>query len=452
VGEASPSLEETLAALGVGDPLPPLPATGWEETMLLAAAMAADQEQFVDALTVFNMPLAARAAAAPEVRVSPELVQTIRRELEWRIGSAKADLRARIAAAEALGELATAELLDEWGDPPFRRKTGPEGDAYLLPPLAPIPGGTYLIGDDEGEDEDEKPAHPVEIAAFEMGVFPVTNAEYRLFMEAGGYADEQWWETEAARAWLRGESSNESMQAWYRDLAENLRNNWSDQALREHPSMTPDGVEFYLWVKAAEADELERQVNKWYPQGVVQDKPEYWEDSRFNHSARPVVGVSWYEARAYCAWLSAQTGEEFGLPTEVEWEAAARGLEGRPYAYGDEYDPAKCNTFETHIRATTPVGVFPAGRTPEGIHDLAGNVWEWTTTIYTKYPYQAADGREEPEPADVPARRVVRGGSWNDSLTNARAVYRDLNDPLNRNSVSGFRVVRRRRPPSQTDH
>ena len=115
--------------------------------------------------------------------------------------------------------------------------------------------------------------------------------------------------------------------------------------------------------------------------------PRFWDDPDFNNPAQPVVGVCWYEARAYCAWLSAQfsplpAGEGLGvraafrLPTEAEWEAAARGLgKGRTFAYRGKFDAARCNTFESHIRRTTPVGVFPGGETPEGVVDLCGNVW-----------------------------------------------------------------------------
>ncbi|MBK8129666.1 MAG: SUMF1/EgtB/PvdO family nonheme iron enzyme [bacterium] len=133
----------------------------------------------------------------------------------------EADLRARIAAAEALGEL---------GEPRFARRAGKHGN-YLLPPVVTVAGGSYRIGSEErtgcnllwqalrrrksAEYSDEKPAHEVQIDTFEMGMFPVTNAEYRLFMAAGGYEDERWWETEAAKAWRRGEGS-ESGKTYYR--------------------------------------------------------------------------------------------------------------------------------------------------------------------------------------------------------------------------------------------
>ena len=154
-----------------------------------------------------------------------------------------------------------------------------------------------------------------------------------------------------------------------------------------------------------------------------------------------MVGICWHEARAYCAWMSAQGGQPFRLPTEAEWEAAARGREGRRYPWGPAFDLARCNTFETHVRATTPVGVFPGGDSPEGVADLAGNVWEWTGSAYVPYPYRADDGREDPEDAET--RRVVRGGSWGgDRRGDARSAYRLDGMPgfRNGNRVCGWCV------------
>lgn len=446
VAEATPSLASVLTDLAVSDPLPPLPATGWEETALLAVAMmpALEAARFVTELMAANLPLAARCAALPEVVIPAEQVAAIQNALLARIGDPQADLRARIAAAEALAEL---------GDPRFTRHGGPHGD-YLLPPFAAIAGGSYPIGDDNSQYAQEKPAHQVEVSPFEMALFPVTNAEYALFMAAGGYEDERWWPTEAAKAWLRGESGSEGRKQSVRDQVILLQN-WSEEALRNHPSFTPEEVDYYVWLKNLSANELEMELEKAFPEGKSLRQPEYWEDGRFNHPAQPVVGLTWFEARAYCAWLSAQTGDEIDLPTEVEWEAAAGGPNGRTYAYGDKFDTARCNTFETHVRRTTPIGVFPEGRTPEGIYDLSGNVWEWTSTIWGKkvnqpdypYPYKARDGRENPEDGTV--RRVVRGGSWNYSQYNARAAYRHNYHPTERINNSGFRLVRR---PPPHDH
>jgi formylglycine-generating enzyme required for sulfatase activity len=439
-----PSLAETLEGLEVSDPLPGAPTTGWEETTVLAAAMARDQTGFVSDLMEANLPLAARCAASPEVSLSPQVLSEIQQALLERIGDPKADLRARIAAAEALGDL---------GDPRFTHRMGMHG-AYLEPPVVKIPGGDYPIGSDDSPHDDEKPAHTVEVEPFEVGVYAVTNAEYRLFIEAGGYEDERWWETEAARAWLKGESGSEGQKQVGRD-AYNLLQDRSEAQIRSIPNFTPEEQEFYSRFRKFNREELDAWLDEQYPSGAVFRQPQFWEDSRFNGLSRPVVGLTWFEAQAYCAWLSVQTGQVYELPTEAEWEAAAGGAEGRDYAYEGEFDPAKCNTFETHIRGTTPVGVFPQGRTPEGVHDLSGNVWEWTTTIWGKdfqsseygYPYDGGDGREDPE--DGGSRRVVRGGSWDYALDDARAAYRFHDHPAGRGNSYGFRIVRR--PPSR-DH
>ncbi len=463
--QIQPRLAAWLSTADISTPLPPAPTTGWEESTVMAAAMATDPIQAVRDLMAVNLPLAARCAVALEGGTPPSLLAVLQPALLARITDAQADLRARIAAAEALAEV---------GDPRFERHTGPYG-AYLRPPLAPVAGGVYRIGSEERKGlarlwqswrgrstgyDDEKPAHDVTIAPFEMGVFPVTNAEYALFMAAGGYQDERWWQSEAAKAWLRGEGSSEGRKQGVRDIRQQLHN-WTEEEIRGI-QVAPDLIDHWIWLKNVDPDELEQELEEAMPTGEMYRQPEYWEDGRFNHPSRPVVGITWFEARAYCAWLSAQTGEQVDLPTEVEWEAAARGRgargrDGRAYAYGNTFDTARCNTFETHIRRTTPVGVFPDGRSPAGIYDLSGNVWEWTSTIWGKelnkpdfpYPYDAVDGREDP--ADGDFRRVVRGGSWGGSQNVARAASRARNLPSERVSLHGFRLVVRR-PPSHPDH
>ena len=459
--DIKPTAAEQLKTLDKSQELPALPTTGWEESTLLAVAMTNNPAQFIRDLLAVNLPLAARCANLPELTLPLALKKQLQNALLERLNDPEADLRARISAAEALGDL---------GDPRFSRQTGPHGD-YLLPPLVTIPAGRYPIGDDKSGYADEKPAHEVEIAPFDVAVYPVTNAEYRLFIQAGGYEDEQWWETEGARAWLRGAGSNTSALQQGREL-QKIVQGLTEETI-QNVNASPDQIEFWLWLRKATDDERDQQYEKWYPSGKIYRQPGYWDDSRFNHPSQPVVGITWFEARAYCAWLSAQTGERYGLPPEVEWEAAARGNsnslavaglpteppnsrqtgQGRVYAYGNEFDPPNGNTFETHLRRTTPVGVFPRGRTPEGIADLSGNVWEWTTTIWGEnlqnptfaYPYNATDGREDWD--NGTARRVVRGGSWLDDQLFARAVYRLRYHLDLRSDILGCRLVRR--PPSQ---
>ncbi|NDD65558.1 MAG: hypothetical protein EBZ36_16520, partial [Acidobacteria bacterium] len=196
-------------------------------------------------------------------------------------------------------------------------------------------------------------------------------------------------------------------------------------------------------------DEFLEWLEKQYPAGKVYRQPEFWNDQRFNNPQQPVVGVTWFEARAYCSWLTATVGlegEVYRLPTEVEFEAAARGREGRVFPYGEKFDSARCNTFESHIRRTTPVGIF-ANATPEGAYDLSGNAYTWTSTIYDGFSYPWRDDERE-YPEDAEARRLVRGGSWYLNLDLARAAFRSLDHPANRDDRNGFRVVCGLRPPS----
>ena len=197
-------LAQTLARLPDSAPLPPLDSTGWEETLVLATALQAHSQNadaFVRAVWPANLALAGLCAAAPDARVTPALTAELRAALLSRTQDPSADLRARIAAAEALGHL---------GDPRFERQKTKDGQHdFLLPPLVTIAAGSYTLGDDASQYKDEKPAHAVTIGEFQIGQFAVTNAEYKCFVDAGGYADEQWWDTAAAIAWLRGEGSTE---------------------------------------------------------------------------------------------------------------------------------------------------------------------------------------------------------------------------------------------------
>jgi len=169
--------------------------------------------------------------------------------------------------------------------------------------------------------------------------------------------------------------------------------------------------------------------------------PPYWEGDTYADGLgdHPVVSVTWHEAGAYCAWLRERTGRPYRLPTEAQWEKAARGSDGRTYPWGDEFDGARCNSGEDEIRTTTPVGQYSTeGDSPYGLADMAGNVWESTSTLFRPYPYDAQDGREEEEEGGT---RVVRGGSFDDYQRLVRCAYRHRGNPDGRASYVGFRVV-----------
>lgn len=295
--KVSPTLAETIADLADGDPLPSLPQTGWEETTLTAAPMAKDPQEFIRDLIPHNLPLAARCAVSPEVKITLELKREIQQALIARTQEMTADLRARIAAGEALGTL---------GDPRFERRKGPYGE-YLAPPLVEIPSGTYPMGDDDSDYDDEKPAHKVELAPFQIGQFPVTKAEYKCFIEAGGYEDPQWWDTEEACAWLNGEASTEGVKQQWRDNRK-IAQGWGEVYIRDLVTQnrwTSERAE--AWIERCKwtDEEFEERLEEWYPAGKLYRQPEYWDNARFNNPSQPVVGVTWFEARAYCGWLTA---------------------------------------------------------------------------------------------------------------------------------------------------
>jgi formylglycine-generating enzyme required for sulfatase activity len=447
--EVRPSLEETIAGLANGDPLPPPGQTGWEETTLAALPMSGDPEGYVVRLIEHNLPLAARCAISPEVKISDKTKDLIRERLVNRTQDMTADLRARIAAGEALGLI---------GDPRLKPYHGTEGEC-LLPLMVEIPAGVYPIGDDQSSFANQRPVHKVELPAYQIGVYPVTNAEYARFIEAGGYEDERWWGTAAAKRWRR-EGGAEDQKQSFRDERRIWQNNWTDDQIRALVSQkqaSEEQVEQFLWKRNLSDEEFERQLDGWFPAGILYRTPRYWDDASYNNPEQPVVGVSWYEARAYCKWISQVTGVEYRLPTEVEYEAAARGREGREYAYGNEFDKSRCNTFESHIRRPTPIGIF-ANRTPEGVYDLTGNVWTWTSTIYDQeryaYPYRADDGRELAETtvgseegsggetSAMAARRVIRGGGWDGNAVSCRSADRRRYRPGHRIDDVGFRLSR----------
>ncbi len=231
--------------------------------------------------------------------------------------------------------------------------------------------------------------HELILPEYRIGKYPVTYVEYARFIEAGGYQDKRWW-TEAG--WTAKEAEN-----------------WTE--------------------------------------------PNYWRDSRFDKPNQPVVGVSWYECVAYCQWLSAETGQPYRLPTEAEWEKAARGTDGRVYPWGNDFEASRVNMDlgEQVVNTTTPVGIYSAGLSPYGLYDGAGNVDEWCATQgqgtdffnskLEPYPYIIKDewSKEYLKGTNV---RVLRGGSWFIEPENfARCAFRGRYPPGDRYVGRGCRVA-----------
>ncbi len=447
IAEIQPGLREILETLPAAETLPPLATTGWEETTILAAAMVGEPEPFLRNVMPHNLVVAGRAARLPAVRdrLSAAFLDELRWALVGRSRDPEADLRHRIACGYAVGDL---------GDPRWERKTGPDG-SFLAPPLIRIETGAFPVGLDKPIGHGSHrylgqiPGHTIHLGAFLIGQFPVTNAEYACFIGSGGYDDWRWWDTPDAAAWRAGRGTEAGRRAnvkywWRRYQGEPER---LEQSYRE--GLHADRV-YETWQQRLQMSEreLDAHLLEAYPDRRLAE-PGEWRNGLFNCPSQPVVGVCWYEARAYCLWLAAQTGEPYRLPSEVEWEAAARGPEGRRYAFGETLDPLRANIRGTRVRRTTPVGVFPEGATPAGAMDMTGNVVEWTSSLFGtvddeptfRYPYDPDDGREDPAaPADV--LRVGRGGSWRSQDSVLVSAYRGDNRPSYRGYNRGFRVAR----------
>jgi formylglycine-generating enzyme required for sulfatase activity len=152
----------------------------------------------------------------------------------------------------------------------------------------------------------------------------------------------------------------------------------------------------------------------------------------------PVVDISWEEANGCCGWLRSATGQAYRLPSEAEWERAARGTDGRSFPWGEDFDPARANTREAGILTTTPAGAYADGASPDGVYDMAGTIWEWTASLDVPYPYVAGDGREDEL---RPGRRIMRGGCYANPQGYARCACRFRLPPGTRNEFTGFRLA-----------
>jgi formylglycine-generating enzyme required for sulfatase activity len=257
------------------------------------------------------------------------------------------------------------------------------------PQMVTVPAGPFLMGTPEsdldkiaklGVDRDwiqnEVPQHEVTLESYGISRYPVTNAEFARFIEDGGYT---------------------------------TRDYWTDAGWQQ------------------------KEKERW-------TRPRFWKDGQWNNPSQPVVGVSWYEALAYCRWLAARSGRDYHLPSEAEWEKAARGSDGRRYPWGNDWDSGKCNNKESGPGETTPVGQYPGGDSPYGASEMVGQVWEWCRTKWED-GYKDYQGEDDPE---GDARRVVRGGSWYDDPPAGvcRCGCRNGNSPRLGYNDWGFRCVR----------
>ncbi|HEX3622778.1 MAG TPA: ergothioneine biosynthesis protein EgtB [Acidimicrobiales bacterium] len=292
--------------------------------------------------------------------------------------------------------LATLQLMDGAGYRPLAPAPPPGGP---VPDEVAVPAGPFVMGtDDEAWAYDnERPAHLVEVAAFRIDAAPVTNRAYCAFIADGGYDDRRWW---GADGWA-----------------------WRETTGSRHPQF-------------------------WRPEGGGR-----WSRLRFGWREdlpleEPVQHVCWHEADAYARWAGKR------LPTEAEWEKAASwqpgpSAEKRRWPWGDA-DPLSATTT-TAARANlgqslfrpAPVGAYPGGVSGYGCHQMAGDVWEWTSSDFDAYPgFATFPYREYSEVFFGSGYKVLRGGSWATSPAAVRTTFRNWDYPIRRQIFAGFRCAR----------
>ncbi len=274
-------------------------------------------------------------------KAEPEAKESLKHQAwEWRLEQLRLRLdpepaQRRLAELMGgpLGDAIRAELPDpdEIAPPPPEWTNEKDGSVLVY-----VPAGTYTLGPDD-ITEDEKPIHRVQLSAFRIGKYPVTNEQYARFLAANS----------------------------------------------------------------------------------GQQKSEYWIDDRFNQPKQPVVGVSWEDADAYCCWAG------LALPSEAQWEAAARGKDQRRYPWGNAKPSARHANYGRAVGKTTPVGAYPEGRGPFGTLDQAGNVFEWCADVWDPKASEGRDGQLDPVSTKGEAAfRVLRGGSWVLQHWHLAAAYR----------------------------
>jgi formylglycine-generating enzyme required for sulfatase activity len=300
-------------------------------------------------------------------------VQNLQSLLQAEFSTAPGAGRLKITDKTPVLPQRTSDLKQSLTVPPFDASI-----PHIVKRTAPLPlawcwisNGAFLMGSEASKRE--TPIHEVQVAGFWLARYPVTNAEYQLFIDDGGYESQQWW---------------------------------------------------------SEAGWQMRQKEAW-------TEPRFWKEIKRNDGKRPVIGVSWYEASAFCTWVTKKTGNKVRLPTEAEWEKAARGIDSHTFPWGEtEPNETLCNLS---VDEMTPVGQFsPGGDSPYGCADMVSNMWEWCLSKYAPYPYEDDDGRNE---ENEPGTRVLRGGSWSLDWNDLRCSYRSKSLPQSTGNDVGFRCA-----------
>ena len=266
----------------------------------------------------------------------------------------------------------------------------------------------------------------MDFEGFRIGMYQVTNLDYELFIRSRGYEDSQFWSTNEAKMWAAQDES--FVQKLSRTIEDEIRFHYETEILAGRVT----------------ADDLKSIAARL----ACRQEPLFWRNPRLNQLNQPVVGVNFWECEAFCNWLTHYLSEQnllpdgqvIRLPTEFEWEYAARRGSGMPFPWGQEspMDPLRAHVRDNQnagLARTCAVGLFPFARWPDGPLDMTGNVWEWTSSSVTRYDSAEATLEDK-------AMRITRGGSWLTQEPEAIEVtFRTFDPPFNAYEDLGMRVV-----------
>ena len=263
--------------------------------------------------------------------------------------------------------------------------TRPVPSAGPLTGDAAVPGGRYRIGalpEDGFVFDNEKWAHEVDLAPFHIARAPVTNAEFRAFVQDGGYRKQALW-SPAGWAWRTNEGAKQPVY-------------WNEECTRR------------------------RSFDRLVP---LRDH-------------EPACNINAFEAQAYCVWAGRR------LPTEAEWEVAATGGSRRRFPWGDEHPGADLANADGIYAGVCDVGAFERGESPVGCRQMIGNVWEWTSTPFEPYPGFSADPYKEYSQPWFGTHQVLRGGAWTTRTRLVTTRWRNFYRPNRRDVMTGLRTVK----------
>jgi formylglycine-generating enzyme required for sulfatase activity len=325
-----------------------------------------------------------------------EVVHSLRDRLLTMMRSTQVNTLIRVHAARLVAEL---------GDP------RPEIMTLEAMEFVEIPAGSFWMGSDPALDaeafSDELPQHRFHVGKIAITRYPISNAQYRLFLNDpdDGFDNPAYWpEAIALGHWQEG-------RVW-----------------RMRPTFRADGT------------------IAWQPTWARQPHEVGWPADLPNS---PIMGISWYEARAFVRWLQKRwrqagligSGVCLDLPSEAEWEKAARGVDGRIYPWGNEFDGERLNWYGHMLAAPTSIGAFPNSASPYGVEEMVGNLWEWTRSLFEPYGKTYRGGADIARAMAPDMTVAVRGGAYISTRTRCRCAMRTPTLPYNRMNAT-FRIVK----------